>query len=91
MSQIEGDSLVEADKKLATDEIVVSNLENDKQSQPSDPPMVDADTTAKDKDKPQRKKRTRRGGATSKRETSKTSQAKSSIDEKNVSKIRITY
>ena len=55
-AKLRGDSLVEADKKLATDEIVVSNLENDKQSQPSDPPMVDADTTAKDKDKPQKKK-----------------------------------
>ena len=84
VSQIEGDSLVEADKKLATDEIVVSNLENDKQSQPSDPPMVDADTTAKDKDKPQRKKRTRSNAAGSKRDSSKTSEAKSSIDEQNV-------
>ena len=59
INEIEGDSLVEANKKLATDEIVVSNLENDKYSQPSDPPNVDADTAAKDKDKPQRKKRTR--------------------------------
>ena len=64
--------------------MVVSNLENDKYSQPSDTPNVDADTTAKDKDKPQRKKRTRGSAATSKRESSKTSEAKSSIDEQNV-------
>ena len=84
INEIEADSLVEDNKKLENDEIVVSNQENDKYSQPSDSLNADADTAAKDKDKPQRKKRTRRGGATSKRETSKTSQAKSSIDEKNV-------
>ena len=83
-NEVEGDSLVKGNKKLENDEIVVSSQENDKYSQPSDPPNADADTAAKDKDKPQRKKRTRRGAATSKRETSKTSQAKSSIDEKNV-------
>ena len=84
INEIEGTSLVEGNKKLENYEIVVSSQENDKYSQPSDPPNADADTAAKDKDKPQRKKRTRRGAATSKRETSKISQAKSSIDEKNV-------
>ena len=84
INEIGGDGLVEGNKNLATNELVVSNLENDKYSQPSDTPNVDADTTAKDKDKPPRKKRTRGSAATSKRESSKTSEAKSSIDEQNV-------
>ena len=64
-------------------EIVGPNAANDTYLEPSQPPNVDADT-AKDKDKPPRKKRTRSIAATSKRKSSKTSELKPSIDKENV-------
>lgn len=83
INEIEGDSLVDGNKNLATNEMVDSSVENNKYSEPSQPPNIDADT-AKDKDKPPRKKRTRSIAATSKRKSSKTSELKPSIDEENV-------
>ena len=83
INEIEGDSLIDGNKNLATNEMDVSNLENNKYLEPSQPPNVDADT-AKDKDKPPRKKRTRSSTATSKRKSSKTSKLKPSIDKENV-------
>ena len=83
INEIEEDSLVDGNKNLATNEMVDSSVENNKYSEPSQPPNIDADT-AKDKDKPPRKKRTRSIAATSKRKSSKTSELKPSIDEENV-------
>ena len=83
INEIEGDSLVDGNKNLAANEMVDSSVENNKYSEPSQPPNIDADT-AKDKDKPPRKKRTRSIAATSKRKSSKTSELKPSIDEENV-------
>ena len=82
INEIEGDGLEEGNKNLATNEMVVSNLENDKYSQPSDTPTVDADTLQKIKIS--RQEKTYKGStATSKRKSSKTSK-QSSIDEQNV-------